>query len=176
MEPAAFGMITVKEDGNRLFFCSQKCQSLLSLSASEDNLQALDSFESPPHTHSHTSALSSEHRELAYIFFQSSSEEGYGYFDLTLVLGDTESGGEISESIYCVMYYRGLQEQHLVGFYMSEKLEPKLKADPLLSSYFPEKNLDQFSPSDISNLIATSLVYLECADLKALVVKHMQKQ
>lgn len=170
LERIAFGMMTTVKD-TRWWFCSEKCQSLLSLSSEANNFQAFDSFESPPHKYSHTSAVSSKHRELAYIFFQyASSEEGYGYFDSTLALGDAEQE-EREERVYCIIYFRGLLQQALLGFYLSDQLEPMLEISSL-SSFFPGKVLDHFGPGDVSYLVATCLEYLQCADLNTLVKKH----
>lgn len=170
LELAGFGMLTTKDDETpRWRFCSEKCYSLLSL---DNNFQVYDSHESPPHLYSHTSAVSSDHRELAYVFFQyTSSEEGYGYFDATLALGDKEQQNE--NGVYCVMYFRGLRQQFLCGFYLSEQLEPILE-DSSLSSLFPSNALAQMSPGDVSNLVSTSLAYMQCSDLGALVNRHQK--
>ena len=169
LEPVAFGMkTTLKDGGTKLSFCSEKCQSLLS---SENNFQAFDAFESPPHMYSHTCAVSSNHRELAYVLFQyASSEEGYGYFDLTLVQGDAEEKLN-KERVYCVMYFRGLQQQLFLGFYLTEQMKPMFDCTSL-TPFFPGKAPDLFSPGDVSYLVTTCLEHLHCADLNALVEKH----
>ena len=157
----------------QLSFCSEKCQSLLS---SGNNFQAFDSLESPPHMYSHTCAVSSCHRELAYVLFQyTSSEEGYGYFDLTLAQGDAAEEEQNKERVYCVMYFRGLQQQLFLGFYLTEQLKPTFESSSL-TPFFPGKALDLFSPGDVSYLVTTCLEHLHCADLNALVERHQNAE
>lgn len=173
LEPSAFGA-TVERDGTRWSFCSEQCQSLLSLGSEGNNFQAFDAFDNPPHVYSHTSAVSDDHRELAYIFFQyTSSEEGYGYFDSTLSLGDAKQEGGEEERVYCVMYFRGLQQQFLLGFYLAANQEPKLDdTSGPLSYFFPSEVPSQLSSNDVSFLVANSLDCLHCESLNALVKKH----
>ena len=119
--------------------------------------------------YSHTCAVSSSHKELAYVLFQfTSPEEGYGYFDLTMAQGDAEE----EHRVYCVMYFRGLQQQLLLGFCLTEQLKPTFDSSSLTPFFPGTEALDQISPGDVSYMITTCLEQLHCADLNALVEKH----
>lgn len=148
-------------------FCSNECLSLSTGKKSpKDRLRCVsDPHNSLPHPLSHTSAISSAHRELLYVFAECDPPDVY--FDLTLAVGNDEEFPR--EKVYCIQYYRGIRTQHLVGFFISDQLEP-INKKSALSSFFPNTVLPPVPVT--ATLISRFLLFIKCTDVKSLLSKH----
>lgn len=168
LQRAGFGLSRDDCKLGELRFCSEECQLLST--GKKDELLIKDPYDSLHHPLSHTSAVFSDHRELLYVFAHCASPDGdseFVYLDLTLAAGDQE--GFPDDKVYCISYFRGIRVQQLIGYFLSDQLEPVYETS-ILSSFFP--NTVQPTASIIAALISRSLTFLQCTDINSLLNKH----
>ena len=125
MQPSSFGYSLKGPDDRTYHFCSDTCKQKGPGSTLPPVSRVTETVVDGPDLSSYTCSISNKHTELLCVHIEMPvSEEGLCTMETTVCIGDGSEGCPPNK-FYVVYYYKGLLEQLLLEFFLSDDLKPE---------------------------------------------------